>query len=88
MGERMRFFLVALFLMNAPPSLAGCHIYKSWHYPWPQRCYSPVRIIKPVYYPPPKDDRWSVIITQMPAFTEDTARQEGIAKLREKLNGK
>jgi hypothetical protein len=58
------FIVWAIFI--SPAYSAACHHYSTWHYPWPQKCYS-------AYAPSPLKRRadeqshdWYVEITKLP----------------------
>lgn len=73
--------LLVYFMLTSPAY--ACHHYRTWHYPYPQRCYSALahipKLDKPIHIPvtlPPE---------RLPIESEDLYPPEAIYKLQQAL---
>jgi hypothetical protein len=74
------------FLLASPAEAARCHIYRVWHYPKPQRCftaYAPVPRRHPVSRETPPE-RIEILLPALDwnVCPDGDERLQGIAKLR------
>jgi hypothetical protein len=73
-----------LILLLASPAEAKCHIYRIWHYPKPQRCFTAYAVLS-VPKPQPKIDSPPVLPERITIPIPDMAADWGGGPVDERL---
>jgi hypothetical protein len=93
----LAFIVWAIFI--SPAHSATCHRYSTWHYPWPQKCYTAYAPSSLKRRADEQSHEWSVEITKLPpawvdephievtvpATVQDPDRDRALEELKGKL---